>query len=264
MRQELDVDWGVVTNGKSFEILTKGDDGKQEEISLIQFELNDLKERPDLLEILLKKAIQSGKSDEIATQIAQTGEAIRHLQQNKAQVAEDLNNVLLEEIGSSVPLDTNEQAIEFVDNIISALENQQREIGTTRSPNSRKENHALGADNTQDSSGKYMIKIRDHETVLVTFSDSTQSDMMVAGVDYLIENHNLISKIEPLPYIPGREKAIINDEPTSPHDEDAMRGPQELTGSYYLETHANKEGKKRIMRRLAKKCDLNIDFEGKW
>lgn len=53
MRQELEVDWGVVTNGKSFEVLTKGNDGRQEEISLIRFELDNLNKRPDLLEILI-------------------------------------------------------------------------------------------------------------------------------------------------------------------------------------------------------------------
>lgn len=131
MRQELDVDWGVVTNGRSFEVLAKGRDGRQEEVSLIQFELDDLKEQPDLLELLSKESIQSGKSDEIATQIAQAGEAILHLQENKERVAKSINAVVLDEIDGSVPLDTEAQAIEFVDDLISALEEQQKAIGTT-------------------------------------------------------------------------------------------------------------------------------------
>lgn len=264
MRQELDVDWGVVTNGKSFEVLTKGDDGKQEEISLIQFDLSDLKERPDLLEIISKEAIQSGKSDEIATQIAQTGEAIGYLRENKEQVSERLNDVLLDEIGTSVPLDTEAQTTEFIENIISALKNQQREIGTTPSQEIEKENPSPEQGDTQDHSGKYVVEIQNTDTTLATFSDSTQSDVMAEAVSYLIENYDLISEIEPLPYIPGREKAIINDEPTSPHDEDAMRAPRELKGSYYLETHANKEGKKRTVRRLTDTCGLDVEFEGEW
>lgn len=264
MRQELDVDWGVVTNGKSFEVLTKGDDGRQEEIALIEFELNDLKERPDLLEILSKEAIQSGKSDEIATQIAQTGETIRHLQENKERVAGELNNVLLSEIAASVPLDTEAQTTEFVENLISALENQQREIGTTPAPDIAQKSPALEGDESQESSGKYKIGIQNADTTLAALSDDNQSDAMAKAVNYLIKNHNLISQIEPLPYIPGREKAIINDKPTSPHDEEAMRGPKKLTGSYYLETHANKKGKKRTVRRLADMCGLNVKFKGEW
>lgn len=264
MRQELDVDWGVVTNGKSFEVLTKGNDGRQEEISLIQFELDDLRERPDLLEILSKESIQSGKSDEIATQIAQAGDAILHLQENKERVAKELNGVLLDEIGTSVPLDTEAQATEFVDDLISALEEQRRAIGTTPSPEDEEEVSTPEIEEAQDTSGEYVIRIQDGDTTLATFADDTQSDVMAKAVDYLIENHGLISEIEPLPYIPGREKAIINDSPTSPHDEDAMRVPRELTGQYYLETHDNKEGKKRTVRTLADKCGLEVEFEGGW
>lgn len=83
-------------------------------------------------------------------------------------------------------------------------------------------------------------------------------------MSHLIENHESIDGIEPLPYIPGREKAIINDTPTSPHDEDAMRASREVTGGYYLDTHANKEGKKREVKRLAEKCGLSTRFEGDW
>lgn len=60
--------------------------------------------------------------------------------------------------------------------------------------------------------------------------------MTAGAVNYLIENHDLISEIEPLPYIPGREKAIINDSPTSPHDAEAMRAHRELVNGYYLDT----------------------------
>ncbi len=67
MRQELDVDWGILTNGRSFEVLTKSrsrNDG--EEVSVVQFDLDDLTENPGVLELLSKESIRSGKSDEIA------------------------------------------------------------------------------------------------------------------------------------------------------------------------------------------------------
>lgn len=264
MRQKLEVDWGVVTNGKSFEVLTKGDDGRQEEISLIQFELDDLKNRPDLLEILSKESIQSGKSDAIATQIAQAGEAILHLQQNKEGVAKELNDVLSDEIGTPVPLDTEAKATEFVDELISALEEQRRAIGTTSSPDEEKEGTTPEIEDVQDVTGEYVIKITNGDTVIANFADENQSKVMADAVEYLIDNHDLISAIEPLPYIPGRTKVILNDRPTYPDEEQEMRRPRELNGGYYLETHDNKEGKKRELRRLVEQCGLEVELEAGW
>jgi hypothetical protein len=87
---------------------------------------------------------------------------------------------------------------------------------------------------------------------------------MGVAVTSLIENHDLISQIKPLPYIPGRRKVIINDQTIYPNEDKEMRAPRELTGGYYLETHDNKQGKKREIRRLAEKCGLEVTFEGEW
>lgn len=261
MRQELDVDWGVVTNGKSFEVLTKGNDGRQEEISLIQFDLDDLKERPDLLEILSKESIQSGKSDEIAAQIAQAGEAIRHLQENREQVATELNTVLSDEIGTSVPLDTEEQAMEFVDDLISTLEEQRRAIGTTSTP--EEEVSTPEIEDVQTVSGEYVIKIQDGGNTLATFGDNYQSQVMDEVVSHLIENHDLISKMESIPYVPGNKNVVLSDRPAHP-DEREMQTYRELPDCYYLFTNLSKEDKIRNIRRFAEKSGLEVKFEGGW
>ena len=61
MRQELDVDWGILTNGKEFEVLTKGHQlTNGEEVSVVQFDLKDLADNPDVLELLTKEAIRCG------------------------------------------------------------------------------------------------------------------------------------------------------------------------------------------------------------
>ncbi|MDG5821060.1 hypothetical protein, partial [Natronococcus sp. A-GB7] len=250
-------------NGKSFEVLVKGDSNRQEEISLIQFDLNDLKAQPELLEILSKDSIQSGKSDEIAMQIAQTGEAIAHLRENGDQVAEKLNSVLLDEIGGSVPLDTEAQATEFVDSLVSALEEQRSAIGTTTLP-AQEETPVPEQGDHQEALGDYVAKIRKNGDTLAAFGGDNQSDTMEKTVNYLVENYGLISEIGPMPYIPGREKAIINETPTSPHDEEAMRTYRELSNGYYLDTHASKETKIRTIGRLADECDLEVEFEGEW
>lgn len=263
MRQKLEVDWGVVTNGKSFEVLTKGDDGRQEEISLIQFDLDDLKERPDLLQILSKESIQSGKSNEIATQIAQAGDAIIHLQENREQVARELNRVLLNEIGTAVPLDTEAQATEFVEDLISALEEQRRAIGTT-SILDKEEVSTPEIEDARNRSGEYVIKIQNDETTLATLAHDNQSDVMAEAVNYLIENHDLISKLEPLPYVPGEKNAIINEQPVHADGNREMRTCRELTNGYYLFTSLNRNSKKRHVQRFTDKCGLEAGFEGGW
>lgn len=264
MRQKLEVDWGVVTNGKSFEVLTKGTDGRQEEISLIQFRLDDLKERPELVEILSKESIQSGKSDEIATQIAQAGEAILHLRDNKERVANELDNVLLDEIGDSVPLDTEAQATEFVDELISALEEQRRAIGTTSSLDKSSDVTTPEIGSIDDMTGEYGIKIIHRDTTIGTFADDNQSNVMAEATEFLIVNHNLLSNIENLPYVPGQKNAILNDLPVHPDGDREMRTYRELGSGYYLNTSLNQDSKKRHIQRFAEMCGLGAEFEGRW
>jgi hypothetical protein len=43
-----------------------------------------------------------------------------------------------------------------------------------------------------------------------------------------------------------------------------MRVPRELGDGYYLETHDNKEGKKRTVRTLVEGCGLEEEFAGVW
>lgn len=60
MRQELDVDWGILTNGKSVEVLTKSNRRNGgEEVSVVQFNLDNLADNPDVLELLSKESIRS-------------------------------------------------------------------------------------------------------------------------------------------------------------------------------------------------------------
>jgi len=125
MRQELDVDWGILTNGKSFEVLTKNQQNGGEEVSVVQFGLDDLAENPGVLELLTKGSIRSGKSDEIATQVAQTNQAIRHLQEKEDSVTESVAATVESEVGE-LTIDVDAQAREFVQNLVSVLREQRQ------------------------------------------------------------------------------------------------------------------------------------------
>lgn len=132
MRQELDVDWGILTNGKSFEVLTKDRRGNGgEEVSVVQFDLDDLAENPEVLELLTKEAIRSGKSDEIAEQVAQTNRAIQHLRQNEDRVTQSIADTIEDEVGD-LTIDFEEQSREFVQNLVTVLREQRQFVGEKR------------------------------------------------------------------------------------------------------------------------------------
>jgi hypothetical protein len=140
MRQELDVDWGILTNGKSFEVLTK--DRRRnggEEMSVVQFSLEDLSERPGVLELLTKESIRSGKSAEIAEQVAETNRTIRYLSENESTVTDSVASAVTDEVGE-LPIDLQAQSREFVQGLVSLLREQRQFVGET-------ENELAAADN---------------------------------------------------------------------------------------------------------------------
>ena len=131
MRQELDVDWGILTNGKSFEVLTK--DRRRnggEEMSVVQFSLEDLSERPGVLELLTKESIRSGKSAEIAEQVAETNRTIRYLSENESTVTDSVASAVTDEVGE-LPIDLQAQSREFVQGLVSLLREQRQFVGET-------------------------------------------------------------------------------------------------------------------------------------
>lgn len=145
MRQELDVDWGILTNGKSFEVLTKNrHQNSGEEVSVVQFDLDDLAENPDVLELLTKESIRSGKSDEVAEQVAQTNRAIRHLQENEDSVTESVTETVENEVGD-LTIDLEEQSREFVQNLVSVLR-EQRHFVSEEPPRESEEEDELKVD----------------------------------------------------------------------------------------------------------------------
>lgn len=145
MRQELDVDWGILTNGKTFEVLTKNQrNGAGEEVSVVRFELENLVDDPGVLELLSKDSIRSGKADEIASQVAQTNEIIDQLTNEETKVAQAVRDTIEAQVGE-FPLDLKEQSRDFIQNLVSTLQEQRRFVseeeplsasGQSLSPNS--------------------------------------------------------------------------------------------------------------------------------
>jgi len=260
------VNWGILSNGKQYQFLRR--EVVDTNVSVNVLTEADIKQLPEQLTILrafTKDAIQAGDSEKIANRIEELKAARMSLEEDKDSLSEDIVSVLTENVSGTLSTLAESKAKEMIDDLVQEIEHEIDTDGSQSRVESVGESSDKGSAVEDDFDGQsYTVKLQNDRETLATFSDDVQSDVMAEAVSYLIEHHSLISEIEPLPYIPGREKAIINDEPSSPHDEEAMRVPRGLSGEYYLETHANKAGKKRTVSTLAEECGLEVVFSGKW
>lgn len=268
MRQELEVDWGILTNGQSFEVLTKNQRSPNgEEISVVQFDLDDLHENPDILELLSKEAIRSGKADEIAEQVARTNAVIAELTSDEERVANSVAEAVESEVGGLL-IDLEEQSREFVQNLVSLLREQRRYVT---------EDTSSGADEVLDlPEDDEKIEVSTRDGYVVKLSDgkmipeeggpphTQQKVNMGRAVDYLIAEHDLMNEID-LPYSAptARKNCSINSEPAHPNG-DEMRGPYELSNGCYLHTSLNTRMKKERLNDLAEQVGISVDYLGEW
>jgi len=267
MRQALDVDWGILTNGNSFEVLTKTQQNGGEEVSVVQFDLDDLTANPGLLELLTKESIRSGKSDAIAEQVAQTNRAIQALQEHEDSVTEAVTDAVESEVGE-LTIDLDEQTREFVQNLVSVLREQRQfvsEAPPADSDTSPEDSDTDSQENGTETQG-YVIEFSDGKRIPDHGSErhTKQNQNMGAAVDYLIAEHGLIEAIE-LPHFPprGKKNCSINTESKHPNG-DEMRVPYELINGYYLHTSLGISAKKSRTRDIAGQVGLSVEFLGDW
>lgn len=129
MRQEIAVEWGLLTNGRTFEVLKEADEGRSEEMTVATFDLDDLAATPHVLDLLTRDSIGSGRSTGIAEQVAQRDDAIRRLQRNRQEVADAIGETLSAELGEDPPVDVERRVEAFLDDLVTALEEQRTAIG---------------------------------------------------------------------------------------------------------------------------------------
>ena len=264
MRQEW-VDWGLLTNGRSFLVFRLKKDGNRPDVELLRrFELDDLTANDWLLAALSKESIQSGASTEIYERVERRRQAITALSDRKSEIAEAIRQTVIDRVGEVVSQPAESLSKTFVDDLISELESDQND-GREATDNSTQSETAPDRSKetkANDPSGAYVVKIAD-QTESISFSDDSQADLMGTIVDHLIKEHSLIDAYAPLPYVPGKKIAILNDEPTHPSGEE-MRLYRTVGSGYYVYTSLNKGDKKRHLTDFADACGVNISFDGEW
>ena len=256
MRQ-TGVDWGLLTNGSTFEILKRRtDSNRPEEILLGTFPLTELTENRELLELLSKELVESGEASSIAERMETTRNATRTLRSEKERIAERVTQTITDEIGDIPAQEIQAVSKKYIDELVDTLESPSDAQGERRNGDGEQR------DETENES-QYVITLDDNGTVVESFSEPNQSTVMAAAINHLIDKHDLIDELGTLPYVPGRMNAVLNTEPEHPSGEE-MKQYREVSGSYYLDTNMTAQQKRRNLRRFAEQCGLSVEFDGVW
>lgn len=277
MRQ-MGVDWGLLTNGVHFEVLKRRVDGNRpDERSLGEFSLDELDENWRVLRLLSRELVTSGEAGRIAERMAARQRAVRRLREDKEAIAERVTGVVIEEVGDIPPQDVETESKAFVDALARSLGSESETIDAPTNPRVRTEPFDDSADEQRagvapsnrtrkqrsTDETEYVIALHGNEGTPIKVKNNTQSGAMAAAVDFLISDRDLVSNLEPLPYVPGEKNAILNTEPNHPSGEQ-MRLYEQLPSNYYLFTSLNRESKQRYVQQFAEQCGLTAEFDGSW
>lgn len=133
LRQELAAEWGIVTDGDTFEILRKSDRNDGGELSIGTFTLDDIAESPDILDIVSRESIASGEANEKIERLREARLAKSRLEENKDDLSEAISTAIVDTVGDIQTISLESEAKVFVDDLVHAIEAKEREITKQRS-----------------------------------------------------------------------------------------------------------------------------------
>jgi predicted type IV restriction endonuclease len=258
-----DVNLGILTNGREYEFYRREIiDSKVNVDTLGKTDLQSLPDKMTTLSAFSKDAIQNEEWVTILDRIRELREARTKLEVEKDNLATEVAELFTERVSEKLASPAESQAKEMVDRLIQDIESEIDDDGGAGSPEPGNQPDPLIDRGAGDSKDVYRIQFTDGETVLAEFENTQQANVFLEAVQHLIRDHDLISKFESFPYIPGRTRPIINDQ-TSANGKD-MKQPRELARGYYLETNLSSTQKQRELTRLVERCGLVVEFEGTW
>jgi predicted type IV restriction endonuclease len=254
------VTWGILTNGKKYEFYQRRVTDEKVAVEAVeQTTLQHLPSKSRVIEAYRAETIQDEESEIIIEHIRELQNSLETLTSEKDELAAAVVNTLTDSVSEAIESEAETQAKEMIDKLAADIESEIN-IDVDTPSDSGNGDSVIKPGSEADAStvtGEYCVKIAFGNDTEV-FGNSVQSDLMASVVNYLIQNHDLISAIEPLPYIPGNKRAIVNDKPT--HNGDKMKSHRELNQGYYLEVNLSWNQKKREMKRMAGACGVEISI----
>jgi len=225
--------------------------------------LSDLPVNEWIVAALSEESIRSGTSGEIYERVERRRNAIRTLSNEKESIAEDVRGVVVDHVGDVVSQPVESLSKNLVDDLIEDLESSRRHKATgDDSPKKDVEERTEANRQPTTPSGEYSARVAS-ASGSADFTDDSQTEVMAEVVDYLIDEHGLIEEYTPLPYVPGKKIAMLNDTPTHPTGE-GMRTYRAVGNGYYVYTSLNKKNKKRHLADFAESCGVTVEFDGNW
>lgn len=253
-----DVNWGILTNGEEYEFYQRRViDSKVVVEAVEQVGLKDLPKKNNIIEAYRTETIRDEESQAIIEHIRELRESWEILIGEKEELAAATVEMLTDSVSEAIKPNAQSQAKEMIDRIIADVESEIKTETTDPS-----EGLKLGSDNSENpttQSRSYSVELTEDGSIIEKFEETIQSELISSVVTYLIQNHELISAIEPLPYVPGNKRAIIDDKPS--YNEREMAQPREVGQGYYLEVNLSWEQKTREIQRLANACGLEATVE---
>lgn len=253
-----DVNWGILTNGKEYEFYQRRVIESKVVVEAVERTgLQGLPRKDNIIEAYQTETIRDEESQAIIEHIRELREAWETLTNEKEELATATVDMLTDSVSGAIKPNAQSQAKEMIDRLIDDVES---EIETETTDTSRgRHSDSETAEQPTTQSQSYSVELAQDGTVIEEFEDTVQSGLISSVVSYLIQNHGLVSAIEPLPYIPGNTRAIINDDPS--YNERDMAQPRELEQGYYLEVNLSWAQKKREIHRLANTCGLEVTVD---
>jgi len=238
--RQTDVNWGLLTNGHSYEIYRREivDNGVQIH-TVADLSLGDLPQFVDHVRLLSKEWLESGQSQENFERIIELREAKRTLQHEKEALAGDLAGVLTEAVGEVVSQEAKREAKELVDRLVDTLETR------TESHEPRELITDIGSEVDPDifwNEVESVVGIRRTEDSVELVDDRSAKEDYVAFVSYLFNEGYLTH--DHVPFGTGRKRYVLNTEKKH-KDGDDMYNPEKISDGIFLETHNNTQFKKR-------------------
>lgn len=258
-----DVNYGILSNGKEYRFYQRRVTEENVTVRrIIDVKLESLPKWTSVLNEYTKPAIEDGGSGELE-RINELRDARRSLAGDKDELATEIANLLNNRVSETISSIVEPQTKELIDRIVENIDAEISTDATTGEGGAE----IIDEGDSERATGpageeEYTVRFYANESESSTFSADVQGDVLVKSVSFLVSNRNLISKIEPLPYIPGRTRAIIHD--SAEYDGHTMKLPKDLDGGYVLEANLSADQKKREIRRLADQCGLSVSFSGDW
>jgi len=214
------------------------------------------------LSAFTKDAIQNEESGTILDRILELREARKTLEIEKDKLATEVADLFTERVSEKLASPAESQAKEMIDRLIEDIESEIDDDGDIDSSGTEI-SPELGDDRERaDDGDSYRIQFVDGGSVLAEFEDTQQANVFVEAVNYLVQNYDLVSKLEPLPYVPGRTRPIIHDRTNV--DGKNMKQPRELIDGSYIETNLSSVQKRRELDRLVESFDFAVESNSDW